>query len=77
MKEPNANKPAQPTQGYHQFGPHDAVPITDSPGLTKRELFTLMAMRELISSPRQSGNMERIAFDAVQIADLTLKQLER
>ena len=46
-------------------------------GLTKRELFAAMAMQGIRSDPNGPGLAERIAEEAVQIADALLKELAK
>lgn len=46
-------------------------------GLTKRELFAAMAMQGIRSDPNGPGLSERIAEEAVQIADALLKELAK
>lgn len=46
-------------------------------GLSKRELFAAMAMQGIRSDPNGPGLAERIAEEAVQIADALLKELAK
>jgi len=58
-----------------------AMPIVDfAPGLTKREAFIMAAMQGLCANPNTNTTgqwQEKLAKDAVFIADVTLKEFEQ
>lgn len=52
--------------------------LREHPGLTKRELFAAMAMQGMLTTLvwSESGD-QRVAQDAVKLADALLKELEK
>jgi hypothetical protein len=72
----NTHKPAYPVFKRQYWNDQD---VSNSAGLTKRELFAAMAMQGIMGntscSPVRYEHFKNIAEDAIAVADELLKQL--
>ena len=76
----NKDMPAMPTQTYDHSAAMQGlgVTVTDQPGLTKREMFTMHAMQALAANSNSGYRLWKdLASDAVILADAVLAELEK
>lgn len=76
----NADMPAMPTITYDHCAAMNGVGVTatNSPGLTKREYFAVIAMQGLLTCAMDTDcSIPELCADAVSAADALLAELER
>ena len=75
----NADMPAAATLTYDHNAAMNGigVSVTDSIGLTKREMFAMAAMQGLCAHSGDYHEFSHLASDAVNYADSVLAELEK
>jgi len=75
------NEPISPTPiAVNEYESISAIQVNGtSPGLTIRQHFAAMAMQGLCANsiPGQHHSFERLSFEAVQMADALIKELNK